>query len=864
MSRSDAKLSRHVDALLHWSVVVLCTVPGFLAPLFIMLAVHTSRDLALALATSVCSAVLAVMTAWASQKSEADHDQPDPPSRTATKVRQLRSEGLTRHETTPTSATIVLVGDIPREPVAFQSRTELLSCLDDPSEGERVTVVSAITGARGVGKTQLAGAYARQCIAEHWGLVAWIIAEDAASLRAGLAELAEQVGVRSPRQAAELAALAARDYLERTTAPSLVIFDNATDPDEVARWIPRAGRTRIVITSTLRTLGLLGATVDVDVFSPDEAIAYLQQRVKTMGNPDAALLAHELGCLPLALSQAAWVITIRGLTAADYVNRLRMVPVQEMLGWVRGERYPRGMAQAVLLSLAEAESAAPDSLLGDVVSLISVLSPGGVSRDLLVQAVRARISTASAHDVDAALGALVSCSLVTYTVDDTTVIMHRLVQRVVRDRLRERGDLLDTAVRAAEATRRFLEISRRQPESIETANSIVDQVNALWNAALPDFASPPTLDAVHQVVKLLDLRAKAIPLLTFSDQTARAIALGLEVVDDIRRLLPADERRELRAMTMLGTAYGTAWDSEQAVALLRESVSRFTHLLGPDAPQTLGAMNELGRFAEKAGLLGEAVTVLESARDANLRKFGQHAENTLVAQVNLANAYRAARRVNESIELLEHNLVDNIQAHGKDHRQTINARGELARSYTRVRRTDEAIVLLRENIDECRRLYGTPNQQELFWRMHLAEALSVSRKHDEAIDVFTRTVEDMAYQIRSDHPTTLQARVKRARAYLAAARPSLAVEEFEDVYAQMIRVLGRDHPKTLNTARDLACAYLPAGKNQAAYKLITETLGEYRRVLGAGHSYTIDLEEDVRRISMANSRSKRFPRFSIS
>jgi len=83
----------------------------------------------------------------------------------------------------------VVVGEIPRQPPAFVAR-ETVGRLAEAAG--QVAVVYAVTGLRGVGKTQVAAAYARARVREGWGLVGWVNAETRDTMLTGLARVAER------------------------------------------------------------------------------------------------------------------------------------------------------------------------------------------------------------------------------------------------------------------------------------------------------------------------------------------------------------------------------------------------------------------------------------------------------------------------------------------------------------------------------------------------------------------------------------------------------------------------------------------------------------------------------------------------
>ncbi|NBH06776.1 hypothetical protein, partial [Amycolatopsis sp. SID8362] len=104
---------------------------------------------------------------------------------------------------------------------------------------------------------------------------------------------------------------------------ALVVFDGATDPDALNRWLP--ARARVLVTTTVPDFEVIGATLPVPAFSESEAVAFL----RTRSGRDVAMtdVARELGGLPLALAQAGGVIRTSGV--AEYLDRLPRTPPLE-------------------------------------------------------------------------------------------------------------------------------------------------------------------------------------------------------------------------------------------------------------------------------------------------------------------------------------------------------------------------------------------------------------------------------------------------------------------------------------------------------------------------------------------------------
>lgn len=524
----------------------------------------------------------------------------------------------------------VVVGEIPHEPVAFQSRAGLLARLEDQGPGTQVTVVRAVTGMRGIGKTQLAAEYARVKLAERWRLVAWINAEEPTGVRTGLGKVAVALGLAANANVAE--GLAVRHWLETDGDRCLLIFDNATDPAVLRPFIPAAGAARVIITSNEQSMSYLGRGLPVDVFTPEEALTFLAERTGLADAAGAGLVAAELGHLPLALAQAAAVIAGQRLGYGTYLGRLRAMSAGELLRAEEAGQYPRGVAAAVLLSVEDVHAHDNTGAGVAVMELAAVLSPGGVRREMIHLAGRQGMlgavgqpSGLGADVVDRALARLAGASLLTFTVDGSAVIAHRLVMRVIREQLAARGALAGTCGAAA-GLLDALAVALARPlgrDDRAAVQDLVEQIMALYSAS----AACPGDSAL--TFRLIELRWRAVELLYVqSGDTAQTIRITKSLLADQERVLGSDHPDTLATRGRLAAAYRYA-NTTEAITLGERNLADCERQLGSDHPETLRTRDDL------------------------------------------ADAYRAVGRVPEAIALHVRSLVDCERLPGSDHPGTL-------------------------------------------------------------------------------------------------------------------------------------------------------------------------------------------------
>jgi tetratricopeptide (TPR) repeat protein len=348
-----------------------------------------------------------------------------------------------------------------------------------------------------------------------------------------------------------------------------------------------------------------------------------------------------------------------------------------------------------LLSLEGIRAGDDTGICVAVMELLAVLSAAGVRRTLVHEAARlglllcgdGQVGELPAEAADRALARLAGASLLTFSVDGSSVSVHRLVMRVIREQLAA-GDSLTPACMAASRVLDGMAGSLYGcwHQDRPAVRDLIEQIMALYKSS-PDSAADNTLAC--QMIRLRWWAAGFLDLL--AESAAQSILIGEPLLADMERVLGTDHPDTLAARGNLAIAYGEVGRTAEAITLYGQTLADRERVLGTDDPDTLGARDNLAAAYRAAGRTAEALTLHGQTLADMERVLGTDHPDTLKARGNLAAAYRAAGRTAEALTLHGQTLADMERVLGTDHPDTLKARGNLANTYRAAGQTADAM-----------------------------------------------------------------------------------------------------------------------------------------------------------------------------
>jgi RNA polymerase sigma factor (sigma-70 family) len=296
--------------------------------------------------------------------------------------------------------------------------------------------------------------------------------------------------------------------------------------------------------------------------------------------------------------------------------------------------------------------------------------------------------------VDQALDWLSDRSLLTFSLDGQSVMMHRLVAQVVRHgliRRRRLGAVCWVAASVLEA--HAIAVAGSQDRS--AVRRIPQQVTGLL-----DSTAELAEGADEELAEIL-LRLRFISLyhlIELGDSAHQAIVIGEPLIADLERLLGPGHPDTLNARNSLAAAYLAADRVADAIPLFELTLVVIQRQLGSDHPDTLTSQNNLASAYQDAGRVAEAIRLYELNLAERERLLGSDHPSTLTSRGNLAAAQLASGQGAEAIPLLEQTLASRERVLGPDHPDTQTSRRNLAKAYQDAGRTAEAIPLLEQGV----------------------------------------------------------------------------------------------------------------------------------------------------------------------
>ena len=489
----------------------------------------------------------------------------------------------------------------------------------------------ALQGLGGVGKTQVALEYVHRFKTDY-DVIWWLPCVAPTFVDASLADLGEELrrklglNVSATANAAEVIRQV-MDVLGHGRLRWLLVYDNADQIEEIMPLLPPGGG-HVLVTSTNRAWTENGARpIQIDVFTRDESVAHLHQRVPAMGKDEAEQIAAAVGDLPWAVATAGAWLAETNYTVADYLEELRRQPRRALSASTpAGTREPNPWPWEVSLTRLTEQSPAAARLL----ELCSVMAPE-ISLSIVYSAAMAQLLQPydPALSEKMVIGRVVQeinrLALIKLDSSAEQIVVHLLLQDYVR------GRMSPEQITAARRDVQGLLVAAR-PDRDADDSVTWDRYRLIWPHLEPSQAMTSADEAVRQLfidrVRYIWLRSGLKQAGEIAVEVRQCWA-AMEASEADPGAAQALRRQVLQMRFNLGNILRDQGQFAEAQDLNRTVLAEQMSLLGPDHPHTLMTAGSLAADLRASGHYGEALAMDENTYPAWTTVYGEDQERTL-------------------------------------------------------------------------------------------------------------------------------------------------------------------------------------------------------------------------------------------
>ncbi len=343
------------------------------------------------------------------------------------------------------SIEITAPNNLPEQNKYFSGRIDQLNTIDEllkNTKNEAINICQTVSGLGGIGKTQLSVEYAYRYGYRYKNCIWFITADNSTNVYNCFYDFAVQFKLVLPENfKPEDLQIAVKDWLINNKG-WLLIFDNLEIFDDIRCYLPDRIHGRIIITTRNKRLDF-GRPLELDVFEQKEAIDFLKKRFSNDDNLkmeryifkdfeiNAVKLVERLGCLPLALEQAAAYIREVKCSIAHYLDLLNESGTDAFSDKLAMPKY----YESIVTKTWSISFSALEESAKQLMNLCAYMAPDKIPVDLFV-ATREKLPMPLSKDLSTKLSTYrIVTALRTYSLatgNSEFIDIHRLVQEVVR------------------------------------------------------------------------------------------------------------------------------------------------------------------------------------------------------------------------------------------------------------------------------------------------------------------------------------------------------------------------------------------------------------------------------------------------